>query len=145
MKAKSLSDLLKKGDRIAVSNITGRESSKVSAISQKYCNNIIGGWALGKGGQKIDTAKGDIPVYATFDELLRMTPKEKQPNKICVYSPPSAVYGEVKEIVTHGKNTVETIYIITEHMDFASFSFSCKFYARQNFYAFFPGDTKGGF
>ena len=52
MRAKNLRDLLKKGDRIAVSNITGREASYVSAISQGYCANIVGGWALGKGGQK---------------------------------------------------------------------------------------------
>ena len=54
MRAKKLSDLLKKGDRVAVSNITGREASKVSEVSQKYSGNIIGGWALGKGGQKIE-------------------------------------------------------------------------------------------
>lgn len=116
MRANSLSDLLKKGDRIAVSNITGREASKVSAISQKYCGNIIGGWALGKGGQKIESSVGEIPVFATFEEMLRMTPKEKHPNKILVYSPPAAVYGEVKEIVTHGEKCVETIYVVTEHV-----------------------------
>ena len=48
MRAKKLSDLLKAGDRIAVSNITGREASTVSVASQKYCGNIVGGWALGK-------------------------------------------------------------------------------------------------
>ncbi|MBA7687132.1 hypothetical protein ES703_95592 [subsurface metagenome] len=75
MRANSLSDLLKKGDRIAVSNITGREASKVSVDSQKYCANITGGWALGKGGQKIESPSGPIPVFATFEELLRMTPE----------------------------------------------------------------------
>jgi succinyl-CoA synthetase alpha subunit len=84
MKANTLSDLLKKGDRIAVSNITGREASKVSAISQNYCDNIIGGWALGKGGQKIESTVGDIPVFATFEEMLKLTPKDKHPNKILV-------------------------------------------------------------
>jgi len=116
MRARNLSDLLKKGDRIAVSNITGREASGVTAVSQKYCENIIGGWALGKGGQKIETAKGPVPVFATFDELLHMTPVKHHPNKILIYSPPEAVYGEVKEVVKHGESTVETIYIITEHV-----------------------------
>ena len=116
MRATKLSDLLKKGDRVAVSNITGREASKVSVISQEYCQNIIGGWALGKGGQKIETAVGDIPVFATFEELLKMVPPEKYPNKILVYSPPAAVYGEIKEIVMHGKVCVETIFIVTEHV-----------------------------
>lgn len=116
MRAKKLSDLLKGGDRIAVSNITGREASKVCSSSQKYCANIVGGWALGKGGAKIETPCGNIPVYANFEELLRLTPEEKRPNKILVYSPPEAVYGEVKEIVQYGKTHIETIYIITEHV-----------------------------
>ena len=116
MRAEKLSDLLKKGDRVAVSNITGREASKVSAVSQKYCNNIVGGWALGKGGQNIETPGGIIPVFATFDELIRMMPPEHHPNKILVYSPPEAVYGEVKEIVQYGEKTVETVYIVTENV-----------------------------
>ncbi|KPJ89657.1 MAG: hypothetical protein AMS17_00925 [Spirochaetes bacterium DG_61] len=116
MRAEKLSDLLKKGDRVAVSNVTGREASKVCAISQKYCMNIVGGWALGKGGHLVETAAGPIPVYATFDELLKMTPTERHPNKILIYSPPEAVYGEVKEVVNYGKKIVETIYIITEHV-----------------------------
>ncbi len=116
MKAASLSDLLKKSDRIAVSNITGREASKVSAISQKYCANISAGWALGKGGQKIETPRGIISAFATFEEMLRMTPAERKPNKILVYSPPDAVYGEVKEIVKYGEKIVETIFIVTEHV-----------------------------
>jgi succinyl-CoA synthetase alpha subunit len=116
MRAKKLQDLLQKGDRVAVSNITGREASKVSSVSQNYCGNIIGGWALGKGGQRIGTPRGEIPVFATFDELLRYTEPEKHPNKILIYSPPEAVYGEVKEVVDHGKRCVETLYIVTEHV-----------------------------
>ncbi|NOY08093.1 MAG: hypothetical protein GXP33_04545 [Spirochaetes bacterium] len=116
MRASKLSGLLKKGDRVAVSNITGREASEVSAVSQKYCGNIVGGWALGRGGQKIETLKGSIPVYATFDELLKVTPRERHPNKILIYSPPEAVYGEVKEVVKHGARIVETVFIITEHV-----------------------------
>jgi len=116
MRAKKLEDLLNRGDRVAVSNITGREASKVSAVSQKYCGNITGGWALGKGGQHIETPKGDIPVYPTFDELIRYTDPKHHPNKILIYSPPEAVYGEVKEVVDHGGGMVETIYIVTEHV-----------------------------
>lgn len=116
MRAANLSDLLKKGDRVAVSNITGREASKVSADSQKYCSNIIGGWALGKGGQVVETSVGDIKVYSTFEELILAEPLEKRPNKIMIYSPPEAVYGEIKEVVQHGGETVETIYIVTEHV-----------------------------
>lgn len=94
MRAKTLKALLNKKDRIAVSNITGREAGTVSIDSQKYSPNIAGGWALGKGGQKLD----GIPVFGTFAELQKKLPKGKQPNKIIVYSPPEAVYGEVKEI-----------------------------------------------
>jgi succinyl-CoA synthetase alpha subunit len=85
MRATELSGLLKEGDRVAVSNITGREASKVSEVSQKYCGNIVGGWALGKGGQRIETPAGDIPVFSTFEELLRLTPKENHPNKIIIF------------------------------------------------------------
>ncbi|MHC4249822.1 MAG: hypothetical protein ACYS9X_11905 [Planctomycetota bacterium] len=117
MRAKTLSDLLKAGDRVAVSNVTGREASKVTATSQKWCGNVVGGWALGKGGQKIE-APGceDVPVFSTARELMEGLPEEKRPNKVVVYSPPPAVYGEVKEVVDCGKGSVETVYIITEHV-----------------------------
>jgi succinyl-CoA synthetase alpha subunit len=116
MRARKLSDLLRQGDRVAVSNITGREASQVCAVSQKYCGNIVGGWALGRDGEAVNTPAGPIPVFGTFEELLRRTPRDRQPNKILVYSPPEAVYGEVKEIVHNGQGTVETIFIITEHV-----------------------------
>ena len=116
-KTEKLSDLLQTGDRVAVSNITGREASVVSIVSQKYCCNIVGGWALAKGGQKIDVAGQEpIPVFSNIAELMEGLPEEQRPNKIVVYSPPSAVYGEVKEIVEHGKSTVETLFIVTEHI-----------------------------
>jgi succinyl-CoA synthetase alpha subunit len=116
MKAKCLSDLLKKGDRVAVSNITGREASKVSDDSQKYCGNIVAGWALGKGGQDLETAAGKIPVFATFEELMKGLKSRERPNKVIIYSPPGAVYGEVKAVVNHGAKYIETIFIITEHV-----------------------------
>lgn len=117
MRAKSLSDLLKKGDRVAVSNITGREASKVSMVSQRYCKNIVAGWALGKDGQTVDVpGVGAIPVFGQFDELMAAFPLTKKPNKIIVYSPPDAVYGDVKEVLEHGKESVETIFVITEHV-----------------------------
>jgi succinyl-CoA synthetase alpha subunit/citrate synthase len=116
MRAQQLSDLLKQGDRVAVSNITGREASQVSIDSQHYCSNIIGGWALGKGGQTLQAIDGTMGVYATFEALLSATPAEKHPNKIVIYSPPEAVYGEVKEVVQHGAHCVETLFVITEHV-----------------------------
>ncbi len=117
MKAKSLRDLLKEGDHIAVSNITGREAMKVSRASQLYCKNIVAGWALGKGGQTISIPKGrDIEVFGQFEDLIETLPEEQKPNKIIVYSPPEAVYGDVKEAIEHGKPYVETIYVITENV-----------------------------
>lgn len=117
MRAKKLSELLKAGDQVAVSNITGREASNVTVISQKYCGNIVGGWALGKGGQSLEVPGGEpISVFATVQELANNIPKKKRPNKVVVYSPPPAVYGEVKEIVEHLKKTVETLFVITEHV-----------------------------
>ncbi|MBN2023202.1 MAG: hypothetical protein JW809_10475 [Pirellulales bacterium] len=117
IKAKSLSDLLKKGDRVAVSNITGREASAVSCVSQVYCNNVVAGWSLGKAGRTITVPSGDdIPVFGQFDQMMNDLPEDKKPNKIIVYSPPEAVYGDVKEVIEHGKGQVETMYVITENV-----------------------------
>jgi len=117
MKAAQLSDLLQAGDRIAISNITGREARGVAVASQQYCGNIVGGWALGKGGQTIDVpGKDPIPVYSTIEELMESLPKNKRPNKVIVYSPPSAVYGEVKGVVEHKNGSIKTIFIVTEHV-----------------------------
>jgi len=115
MKANTLRDLLKKGDRVAVSNVTGRESTKVSVVSQLYCDNVVAGWALGKEGKTIPVPKGrDIQVFGQFEELMTRLPKGQEPNKIVVYSPPDAVYGDVKEVIEHGRKHIETIYVITE-------------------------------
>ena len=117
MRAGTLKDLLKAGDRVAVSNITGREAGDVTVASQKYCANIVGGWALGKGGQTIDVpGSPSIPVFAGAGELFAKLPPARRPNKVVVYSPPLAVYGEVKEIVDHAKGCVETMFIVTEHV-----------------------------
>ncbi|MCP4378159.1 MAG: hypothetical protein GY794_18540 [bacterium] len=117
MKAATLSDILKTGDRVAVSNITGREARGVTIATQRYCRNIVGGWALGKGGQTIDVPGQDpIPVFSTVEELMETLPKNRRPNKAIVYSPPSAVYGEVKGIVENQKGSIKTIFIITEHV-----------------------------
>jgi len=117
MRAKKLSDLLKAGDRVSVSNITGREAGVVTVASQKYCGNIVGGWALGRQGQKLDVPRGKpIPVFSNVEELTNSLSKEQWPNKVVVYSPPQAVYAEVKEIIEHRNGTIETIFIITEHV-----------------------------
>ena len=117
MRAKTFSDLLKKGDRVAISNITGREASKTSVCSQAYGDNIVAGWALGKGGRKIECETGrDIPVFADCARMLDALPPDRRPNKYVVYSPPGAVYGEVKEILGAGGGCVETVFIITENV-----------------------------
>jgi len=117
MRAKALSDLLKKDDRVAVSNITGREARNVTVQSYKYSKNIIGGWALNKSGEVIECLDGNkLPVFGNFEELMLKLPENKRPNKIIVYSPPEVVYGEVKEIIKYSEGKIETIYIITEHV-----------------------------
>ena len=117
MRAQSLTDLLKKGDRVAVSNITGREASKVSAVSQRYCGNVVAGWALGKAGHSVAVPGGDdIPVFGQFQELMSTLPESRRPNKVIVYSPPDAVYGDVKEVIEYGSAAVESVFVITEHV-----------------------------
>lgn len=117
MIAKTLSGLLKKGDRVAVSNITGREASQVSVISQQYCGNIVAGWALGKAGKRVEVPGGEsIPVYGQLEEMMTDLPENRRPNKVIVYSPPDAVYGDVKEVLEHSKGGVKTVFVITEHV-----------------------------
>lgn len=117
MIARSLSGLLKKGDRVAVSNITGREASKVSTVSQQYCSNIVAGWALGKAGKWVEVPGGkSIPVFGQFDEMMTQLPEKRRPTKVIVYSPPDAVYGDVKEALENNRNSVKTVFVITEHV-----------------------------
>ena len=117
MRAHSLQGLLQTGDRVAVSNITGREAIKVSVVSQCYCDNIVAGWALGKAGQTITVPNNrSIRVFGQFEDLVNNLPDEQKPNKIIVYSPPEAVYGDVKEVLQHGRQHVETVFVITEHV-----------------------------
>ncbi len=125
MRAKKITDLLKKNDRVAVSNITGREACSVTINSQRYGQNIVGGWALGKGGNFIKVpGKKSIPVFSDYGDLLNKLAPQKHPNKIIIYSPPNAVYGEVKNIIRHcqlfangeTQKKVETIFIITENV-----------------------------
>jgi len=117
MIAKTLSGLIKKGDRVAVSNITGREASKVSQISQLYCGNVVAGWALGKSGKTIEVPGcKTIPVFGQFEEMMTNLPPNKKPNKAIVYSPPDAVYGDVKEVVENGHGCIKTVFVITEHV-----------------------------
>ncbi len=116
MRAKTLSDLLRKGDRVAVSNITGREAGRVSEVSQRYGGNLVGGWALGRGGGAIPVEQQSaLPVFSDYADLLEHLPTERHPNKIVIYSPPEAVYGEIKNVVKSSVG-VETIFIITENV-----------------------------
>ena len=57
----------------------------VTVASQQYGGNIVGGWALGKGGQTIDAPGGEpIPVAATAMDLFARLPDDKLPQKIIV-------------------------------------------------------------
>jgi succinyl-CoA synthetase alpha subunit/citrate synthase len=117
MIARSLSGLLKKGDRVAVSNITGREASKVTTISQQYCGNVVAGWALGKAGKWIEVPGGaSIPVFGQFEDMMSQVPESRRPTKVIVYSPPDAVYGDVKEALENNRGSVKTVFVITEHV-----------------------------
>lgn len=117
MKARTLADLLRAGDRVVISNVTGREASKVTEATQRYCGNVCAGWALGKGGQEVKAESGpSVPVFSDFKELMTSLPVDRKPNKVVVYSPPEAVYGEVKEVCAYGGEAIETIFIITEHV-----------------------------
>jgi len=77
----------------------------VTVASQNYCGNLVGGWALGKGGQTIDVpGRKPIPVFSDAADLFHKLPEEKRPNKIVVlYIEPGGLYE--KEAVEMLKQT----------------------------------------
>ena len=77
----------------------------------------MAGWALGKAGKWVEVPGGkSIPVFGQFDEMMTQLPEKRRPTKVIVYSPPDAVYGDVKEALENNRNSVKTVFVITEHV-----------------------------
>jgi succinyl-CoA synthetase alpha subunit len=107
----SLEEVARREDRVCVLNILGGESSDVTPVSHAFSGgNVAFGTSPGRGGQKLRTALGDVPVYNSVREGL----DAGHPfNTGVVYLPPSAVRDGVAELVRVNPR-LEKIVIVTE-------------------------------
>ena len=107
----SLSELATKNDKVCVLNITGNESKGVTPTSHVFSGgNIVFGTSPGRGGQKLKTKLGDIPVYNSVKAGIEAG---HEFNTGVVYLPPSAVKDGVAELVKHNPK-LEKVVILTE-------------------------------
>ncbi len=107
----SLTDLASRGDRVCVLNILGGESRQVTPTSHAFSGgNVVFGTSPGRGGQKLKTAAGDIPVFNNVREGLNAGHAF---NTGVVYLPPSGVRDGVAELIRVNPG-LKKIVIVTE-------------------------------
>ncbi|MFO1048857.1 MAG: hypothetical protein U1E52_13275 [Geminicoccaceae bacterium] len=107
----SLAKVATRDDRVCVLNILGGESSDVTPVSHAFSGgNVVFGTSPGRGGQKLKTPLGDVPVFNSVREGLNAGHRF---NTGVVYLPPSAVRDGVAELVRVNPD-LEKIVIITE-------------------------------
>ena len=92
-------------------NILGGESSDVTPVSHAFSGgNVVFGTSPGRGGQKLKTPIGDVPVFNSVREGLNAGHRF---NTGVVYLPPTAVRDGVAELVRVNPD-LEKIIIVTE-------------------------------
>ena len=107
----SLARVATREDRVCVLNIMGGESSDVTPVSHAFSGgNVVFGTSPGRGGQRLRTPAGDVPVFNTVLEGLNAGHRF---NTGVVYLPPSAVRDGVAELVRVNPD-LEKIVIVTE-------------------------------
>jgi succinyl-CoA synthetase alpha subunit len=107
----SLAKVATREDRVCVLNILGGESSDVTPVSHAFSGgNVVFGTSPGRGGQKLKTPLGDVPVFNSVREGLNAGHRF---NTGVVYLPPTAVRDGVAELVRVNSD-LEKIVIITE-------------------------------
>jgi succinyl-CoA synthetase alpha subunit len=106
-----LAKVATRDDRVCVLNIMGGESSAVTPVSHAFSGgNVVFGTSPGRGGQKLRTPLGDVPVYNSVREGLNAGHRF---NTGVVYLPPSAVRDGVAELARVNPD-LEKIVIVTE-------------------------------
>ena len=71
----SLAKVATREDRVCVLNILGGESSDVTPVSHAFSGgNVVFGTSPGRGGQKLKTPIGDVPVFNSVREGLNAGP-----------------------------------------------------------------------
>ena len=107
----SLAQVATREDRVCVLNILGGESSDVTPVSHAFSGgNVAFGTSPGRGGQKLKTPAGDVPVFNSVREGLNAGLRF---NTGVVYLPPTAVRDGVAELVRVNPD-LEKIVIVTE-------------------------------
>ena len=107
----SLAKVATREDRVCVLNIMGGESSDVTPVSHAFSGgNVAFGTSPGRGGQKLKTPLGDVPVFNSVREGLNAGLRF---NTGVVYLPPTAVRDGVAELVRVNPE-LEKIIIVTE-------------------------------
>ena len=107
----NLAKVATREDRVCVLNILGGESSDVTPVSHAFSGgNVVFGTSPGRGGQKLKTPIGDVPVFNSVREGLNAGHRF---NTGVVYLPPPAVRDGVAELVRVNPD-LEKIIIITE-------------------------------
>jgi succinyl-CoA synthetase alpha subunit len=107
----SLAKVATREDRVCVLNILGGESSDVTPVSHVFSGgNVVFGTSPGRGGQKLRTPIGDVPVFNSVREGLNAGHRF---NTGVVYLPPTAVRDGVAELV-RVNSELEKIIIVTE-------------------------------
>ncbi len=107
----SLDELANKNSRVAVVNILGGESSKVTPVSHEYSGgNVVAGVQYGRSGSKLETKLGDIPVFGSINEVLK---SGIHFDTGVIYLPPAAVNHAVSEMCANNKD-LKRVVIVTE-------------------------------
>lgn len=107
----SLAEVATRADRVCVLNILGGESSEVTPVSHAFSGgNVVFGTSPGRGGQKLRTPLGDVPVFNSVREGLNAGHRF---DTGVVYLPPAAVRDGVAELVRVNPDLVK-IVIVTE-------------------------------
>lgn len=108
---RSLADIATREDRVCVLNILGGESRTVTPTSHVFSGgNVVFGTSPGRGGQKLRTTIGDIPVFNNVREGLAAGHSFTTG---VVYLPPSGVRDGVAELIRVNPG-LRKIVIITE-------------------------------
>lgn len=107
----SLAEVATRADRVCVLNILGGESSEVTPVSHAFSGgNVAFGTSPGRGGQKLRTPIGEVPVFNSVREGLNAGHRF---NAGVVYLPPAAVRDGVAELVRVNPELTK-IVIVTE-------------------------------
>lgn len=107
----ALDEVARCEDRVCVLNILGGESRQVTPISHTFSGgNVVFGTSPGRGGQVLESAAGDIPVFNNVREGLNAGLAF---DTGVVYLPPSSVRDGVAELIRINPD-LRKIVMVTE-------------------------------